>query len=57
MNEQEQKLADLKKARNELITKATEAAYAYFCECEVGIEREKAHDIYENLRCAGRVYG
>lgn len=57
MTEQEQKLADLKKSRNEAMTKATEAAYAYFSECDLGTEREKAHDIYENLRTAGRVYG
>ena len=56
MTEQEQKLADLKKARNELMTKATQAAYAYFCECDVGPERTAAHDIYTNLLNAGRVY-
>jgi len=56
MTEQEQKLADLKKVRNELMTQVTQAAYAYFCECDVGPERIAAGEIYENLRNAGRVY-
>lgn len=53
----EDKLAELKRKRNELMTQATQAAYEYFCECETGNERIKAHDIYDNLLNAGRVYG
>jgi hypothetical protein len=34
---------------------AERAAYAWFCECDVGPERERASDIYENIRCATRV--
>jgi hypothetical protein len=49
-------LEDLKAKRNQLMRDAEKAAYEYFCECEVGREREKAHEIYENLRHAGRVY-
>lgn len=53
---QEQKLARLKKERDELMRAATQAAHAYFVECEVGPERIAASDIYDNLRNAGRVY-
>lgn len=52
----EQELKALKDKRNQLMREAEKAAYEYFCECEVGVEREKAHDVYENLRTAGRVY-
>ena len=53
---QEQKLARLKAARNELMRQAEKAAHEYFKECELGPERIAAGDIYENLRTAGRVY-
>jgi len=56
MTEQEKKLAALKKVRGELMEQAEKAAYAYFCECEVGPERIAAAEIYDNLRNAGRVY-
>jgi len=52
----EEQLKALKAKRDGLMREAEQAAYAYFCECEIGTEREKAHDIYENLRLAGRVY-
>lgn len=58
-NEQQQIQAQqelLRNARNELMREAEQAAYKYFCACDLGTEREKAHEIYENLRCAGRVY-
>jgi hypothetical protein len=51
-----EKLAALKKVRNEAMEAAEKAAYAYFRECYMGLEREKASEIYENLRNAGRVY-
>ena len=53
---QDQKLARLKKERDELMRAAEKAAHAYFVECEVGAERIAASDIYDNLRNAGRVY-
>jgi hypothetical protein len=49
-------LQELKDKRNQLMREAEKAAYEYFCECDVGREREKAHEIYENIRTAGRVY-
>lgn len=49
-------LLELKRKRDVLMREAEQAAYEYFKECEVGEEREKAHDVYENLRTAGRVY-
>jgi hypothetical protein len=49
-------LQELKAKRNQLMREAEKAAYTYFCECEVGREREKAHEIYENILNAGRVY-
>lgn len=51
-----EELQQLKDRRNQLMREAEKVAYAYFCECDVGREREKAHEIYENLRLAGRVY-
>lgn len=53
---QEEKLRFLKNTRNELMAAAEKAAHAYACECDVGEERIKAFEIYENLRNAGRVY-
>lgn len=53
---QTHELLELKRKRDVLMREAQQAAYTYFCECEVGLEREKAHDIYVNLRTAGRVY-
>lgn len=55
MTEQEQKLADLKKAANDAIEAAVKATYTYFCECEVGPERERAHDVYSNILYSRRV--
>lgn len=53
----EEDLQKLKAERNRLMQEAVSAAYKYCCECEVGREREKAFEIYDNLRNAGRVYG
>lgn len=52
----EQELKALKDKRNALMREAEKAAYEYFCACDVGREREKACEIYENVRTAGRVY-
>jgi len=49
----------LEDLRNDMLNKhreAEKAAYAYFCECEVGPQRERAHQIYENIRNATRVW-
>lgn len=51
-----QSLQELKAKRDKLMREAEKAAYEYFCECDVGHEREKASEIYENIRTAGRVY-
>lgn len=40
----------------EKLREAEAAAFAYFQSCEIGDERGKAYDIYENVRLAGRVY-
>lgn len=34
---------------------AERAAYALFCALPVGRDRERASDVYENIRCATRV--
>lgn len=49
-------LQALRAKRNELMHEAEKAAYEYFCVCDLGPEREKASEIYENIRTAGRVY-
>ncbi len=42
-------LAQLKADMFAKIREAEKAAYAYFCECEVGPERERAHAVYANI--------
>ncbi|MBP6083451.1 MAG: hypothetical protein KA732_19545 [Providencia sp.] len=37
--------------------KAEEAAYEYFCACDVGEERIQASEIYERIRTATRIGG
>ena len=49
------KLQELKRKRDEAIRAAEKAAYEYFCQCEVGQERIRAGDIYDNVRTAQRV--
>lgn len=34
------------------LMEAEKAWYAYFADCEVGYDRERAHEVYENIRCA-----
>lgn len=49
---------ELKSLKTEMLAKLREAeqlAYQYFCECDVGPERIRAHDVYENIRRATRV--
>jgi hypothetical protein len=56
MTKTTEELAQMKVARDESMRIAEKAAYAYACECEVGNERFKAFEIYENILNAGRVY-
>jgi hypothetical protein len=53
---EEEVIAALKKRRNELLKDAASVAYEYAAACDLGTEREKAFEIYENIRNAGRVY-
>ena len=48
-------LEELKSDMLAKIREAEKAAYAYFCECEVGDERTRAHDVYQNILYATRV--
>lgn len=52
---EEQKLTNLRSAAIDKLRDAEKAAYAYFCACPVGRERERAADVYENIRTAARV--
>jgi hypothetical protein len=42
--------------RNKLMNETEKVAYDYACACDIGDERERAFEIYENIRIAGRVY-
>ena len=48
-------LAELKADVQKKIRAAEQAAYKYACECDVGRDRERAFDVYENVRTAMRV--
>lgn len=50
----DKKLAKLKADRDAAIRTAEKAAYAYFCECEVGAERVRASEVFDNVRTALR---
>jgi len=50
----EMKLAYLKKVAHTARLEAEKAWYAYFCECELGEEREHASDVYDRIRTATR---
>lgn len=50
-----EKLAALKKTRDEAIQAAETASFEYARECDAGRERERAFDIYENIRISKRV--
>ena len=47
-------LEELKQKAHSLRLDAEKAWYAYFCECELGEEREHAADVYERIRTATR---
>ncbi len=51
------KVEELRKIMLEKIRDAEKAAYAYFCECEIGPERERASDTYERIRTSTRFIG
>ena len=51
---QQIKLQGLKKDAYDKLLAAEKAWYAYFCACEVGLERINASDIYDNIRTATR---
>lgn len=53
--DEDQKLIELRNAAIDKLRDAEKAAYAYFCACPIGKERERAADIYENIRTAARV--
>jgi hypothetical protein len=53
--EEKPTLAELKADMLDKIREAEKAAYAYFCECEVGPERIRASEVYDNIRNATRV--
>ncbi len=49
---------DLDKMKQDALSKireAEKATYAWACECEVGPERIRAFEIYDNVRTATRV--
>lgn len=54
MTEQE-KLSAMKTEMLAKLRETEKLAWAYFCECPVGDERTRAHDVYENIRTATRV--
>ncbi|MFM0141783.1 hypothetical protein [Paraburkholderia sp. RL18-085-BIA-A] len=50
-----EQLQRLKRNALDLIHAAEKAAYEYFKACPVGVERTRAHDVFENIRNATRV--
>lgn len=48
-------LSSLLNDANAKLNLAEKAWYEYFCALPVGRDREKASDVYENVRCARRV--
>lgn len=52
---EKQKLAWAKTVAQEKLREAEKAWYEYFCMCEVGDERTRAADVYENVRTATRI--
>ena len=38
-----------------LMREAEKVAYEYFCECDIGDERIRAHQVYENIRLSTMV--
>ena len=50
-----EELAALKAEFQRLRMLTEKAAWAYFCACPVGPDRNRAHDIYSNILYATRV--
>ena len=51
---QEEKVERLKAIAFQEQRKAEKAAYEYFCACDLGEEREWAHEFYEAIRTAAQ---
>lgn len=51
----EQNRALLKAQALEKLREAEKLMYDYFCACDIGPERTRAHEVYENIRNATRV--
>lgn len=54
--EEEQKIEKLEADFFQKRLEAEEAAYAWCCELPVGIDRERAFEIYERMRNVTRIY-
>lgn len=52
---EEEKLADARKFAHEALNEAERAWYAYAGMCDVGPDRTRAFEVYENVRHARRV--
>lgn len=52
---QEQKIAYARRVAHEKLREAEKAWYEYFGLCEVGPDRERAAEVYENVRTATRL--
>ena len=50
----EMQLASARRVAHEKLREAEKAWYEYFCMCEVGPDRERAAEVYENVRTATR---
>jgi hypothetical protein len=55
MNMKDEELVKLKAEMFSKRKEAEKAAYAYCGACPVGLERERAFEIYENIRNATRI--
>jgi hypothetical protein len=54
----EEPIGEVEALKRDMLDKhraAEKAAYAYFCGCPVGEERNRASEVYENIRTATRV--
>jgi hypothetical protein len=51
----DEELEELKKEAMSALREAEQKMHKYFAACEVGIERTRAFDVYQNIRLAARV--
>lgn len=54
-DETENTLKGLREVAFKKLKEAEKAMYAYCCSCDIGPERERAFQIYENIRLSSRV--